>query len=75
MIKYITHEVRESNIPAISLYEKFMFSSIGMRKNYYQDNGENALIMFTQNIWYDTFKENFNKIKENINKVSVEYDK
>jgi hypothetical protein len=33
------------------------------------------LIMFTQNIWYDTFKENFNKIKENINKVSVEYDK
>lgn len=75
MIKYITLEVRESNIPAISLYEKFLFSSIGMRKNYYQDNGENALIMFTQNIWYDTFKENFNKIKENINKVSVEYDK
>lgn len=75
MIKYITLEVREGNIPAISLYEKFLFSSIGMRKNYYQDNGENALIMFTQNIWYDTFKENFNKIKENIKKVSVEYDK
>lgn len=75
MIKYITLEVRESNIPAISLYEKFLFDSIGMRKNYYQDNGENAIIMFTQNIWYDTFKENFNKIKENIKKVSVEYDK
>lgn len=74
MIKYITLEVRESNVPAISLYEKFLFESIGMRKNYYQDNGENAIIMFTQNIWYDKFKNNFNLIKENINKVDVSYD-
>ena len=73
MIKYITLEVRESNIPAISLYEKFLFESIGMRKNYYQDNGENAIIMFTQNIWYDKFKNNFQQIKENINKVNVCY--
>ncbi len=74
MIKYITLEVRESNFEAISLYEKFLFESIGMRKNYYQDNGENAVIMFTQNIWYDTFKNNFNNIKNSINKVLVSYD-
>ncbi len=74
MVKYITLEVRESNYPAISLYEKFLFESIGMRKNYYQDNNENALIMFTQNIWYDKFKNNFNSIKENINKVLITYD-
>lgn len=74
MIKYITLEVRESNIPAISLYEKFQFESIGIRKNYYQDNSENAIIMFTQNIWYDKFKNNFKQIKENINKVCVKYD-
>ena len=67
MIKYITLEVRESNISAISLYEKFLFESIGMRKNYYQDNGENALIMFTQNIWYDKFKNNFEQLKLQIN--------
>lgn len=73
MIKYITLEVRESNLPAILLYEKFLFESIGMRKNYYQDNGENALIMFTQNIWYDKFKNNFMKIKEGINKIIVSY--
>ena len=73
MIKYITLEVRESNLPAISLYEKFLFESIGMRKNYYQDNGENAIIMFTQNIWYDKFKSNFKQIKENICKVNVRY--
>lgn len=55
-IKYITLEVRESNIPAISLYEKNGFKSIGTRKGYYQDNNENALIMFTENIWYEKFK-------------------
>lgn len=74
MVKYITLEVRESNISAIMLYEKFLFESIGMRKNYYQDNGENAIIMFTQNIWYDKFKNNFSKLKEGINKVLVSYD-
>ena len=75
MIKYITLEVRESNYPVIRLYEKFLFDSIGMRKNYYQDNNENAIIMFTQNIWYDKFKQNFENVKDGITKVTVQYDK
>ena len=74
MIKFITLEVRESNEPAIKLYNKFLFESIGMRKNYYQDNGENAIIMFTQNIWYDKFKNNFLQLKNGINKIKVSYD-
>jgi len=64
MIKYITLEVREGNIAAVSLYKKFGFTTIGMRKKYYQDNDENALIMFTENIWYDKFKSNYQKIKQ-----------
>ena len=40
----ITLEVRESNIPAIKLYEKFDFKNLGIRKNYYE-NSENAIIM------------------------------
>lgn len=63
-IKYITLEVRESNVPAISLYEKNGFKSIGTRKNYYQDNNENALIMFTENIWYEKFKTLYNKLRD-----------
>ena len=62
-IKYITLEVRESNVPAISLYEKNGFKSIGTRKNYYQDNNENALIMFTENIWYEKFKTLYHNLK------------
>ena len=61
--KYITLEVRVSNTPAISLYEKYGFKSLGVRKGYYQDNNENALIMFTENIWYDKFKSNYNNLK------------
>jgi len=58
-IKYLTLEVRESNQPAISLYQKYGFQSLGTRKGYYQDNNENALIMWTENIFYDKFKTIF----------------
>lgn len=37
-------EVRRSNIGAIDLYEKFGFTQIGTRKNYYPDNNEDALL-------------------------------
>lgn len=38
-------EVRVSNLPAQKIYEHFGFKNVGIRKNYYQDNGENAYIM------------------------------
>jgi ribosomal-protein-alanine N-acetyltransferase len=41
-----TLEVRCSNGPAIELYERFGFRSAGLRRRYYQDNGEDALIMW-----------------------------
>ena len=37
-------EVREHNLPARSLYEKHGFESIGIRKNYYSDPTENAVL-------------------------------
>jgi len=41
-----TLEVRVSNLPAISMYEQLGFRSAGVRPRYYQDNGEDALIMW-----------------------------
>lgn len=38
-------EVRESNIPAISLYRKNGFETDGMRKNFYSSPSENAILM------------------------------
>ena len=42
----ITLEVRPSNEAAIKLYENFGLKSVGRRKGYYLDNGEDALIMW-----------------------------
>ena len=41
-----TLEVRRSNQPAIELYERDGFRASGLRRRYYQDNGEDALIMW-----------------------------
>ena len=41
----LTLEVRASNIPAITLYEKMDFIVIGKRKNYYRNPREDALIL------------------------------
>lgn len=42
---FITLEVRESNLPAISLYSKFGFIKAGERKDYYSNPKENAILM------------------------------
>ena len=68
-IKYLTLEVRESNTPAINLYKKYNMQSLGTRKGYYQDNNESALIMWTENIFYDKFKNNFLQNLENLKNI------
>lgn len=40
-----TLEVRRSNVGAIRLYESFGFRSVGVRPNYYADEGEDAIVM------------------------------
>lgn len=42
----ITLEVRASNLPAQNLYKKFGFKKEGLRKRYYSDNNEDAIIMW-----------------------------
>jgi ribosomal-protein-alanine N-acetyltransferase len=41
-----TLEVRESNYGAIELYKRFGFVPAGRRRRYYQDNGEDAVVMW-----------------------------
>ncbi|MEG4174299.1 ribosomal protein S18-alanine N-acetyltransferase, partial [Microcoleus sp. S13_C3] len=41
-----TLEVRDSNLAAVSLYKKFGFKEAGRRKRYYEDTGEDALVMW-----------------------------
>jgi [ribosomal protein S18]-alanine N-acetyltransferase len=57
----MTLEVRVSNEQAQNLYQKYGFKNLGMRRNYYQDNSEDALVLWTDNI--ET--PQFNKLLEN----------
>jgi len=43
-----TLEVRCHNQPAIALYESLGFRSVAIRKSYYADNGEDALVMLKE---------------------------
>ncbi len=49
-LEWATLEVKPSNQAAINLYEKFGFREVGRRKQYYQDTGEDALILWRHGI-------------------------
>ena len=44
-LSFLTLEVRESNLPAIRLYEKCGYETVGVRRNYYEKPRENALLL------------------------------
>jgi [ribosomal protein S18]-alanine N-acetyltransferase len=45
--RWMTLEVRASNAVAQNLYRKYTFKEMGVRRRYYSDNGEDALVMWT----------------------------
>lgn len=44
-VERVCLEVRESNFPALELYKKVGFEPVGMRKNFYREPRENAVLM------------------------------
>lgn len=57
--RWIQLEVRRSNAIAQALYRKYGFRDVGVRRNYYSDNGEDAIVMWTGNIWEEEFRQRF----------------
>ena len=55
-LRHVTLEVRVSNHVAQNLYKKYGFTERGLRKGYYTDNREDALIMTTPLIQTETYK-------------------
>ena len=49
-VQYVTLEVRRSNTVAQSLYKSLGFIELGVRKRYYEDNHEDALLMVCQSM-------------------------
>lgn len=49
-------EVREHNTVAQTLYEKYLFRRAAIRKNYYTDNHENAIVMWIDGMQDDDYR-------------------
>ena len=60
----VTLEVRVSNHIAQNLYKKYGFEPMGVRKGYYSDNREDALIMTAFSIRNQTYREEFRILKD-----------
>ncbi|MFE1745323.1 ribosomal protein S18-alanine N-acetyltransferase [Coleofasciculus sp. H7-2] len=56
-LEWATLEVRASNRPAQSLYEKFGFQEVGRRRRYYKDTGEDALILWRSGLQTPEFQQ------------------
>ena len=59
-----TLEVRVSNTSAQKLYEKFGFEKVGLRKGYYTDNREDALIITISDIKSTAFQAKISQFKQ-----------
>lgn len=59
----VTLEVRVSNFAAQRLYQKFGFQPAGVRKGYYQENGEDAIIMWAYDINSSEYHERIRAIE------------
>lgn len=63
-IDVMTLEVRFSNLVAQNLYSKYGFNKVGVRKNYYSNDREDAVIMTTDTINTSNFITRFNQLVE-----------
>lgn len=63
---FVTLEVRVSNTVAQNLYLKYGFEEVGLRKRYYRDNGEDALIMTVQHFQRPEYKQRLADLEQTL---------
>lgn len=66
-----TLEVRENNAVAQNLYRKYGFREAAIRKNYYTDNQENAIVMWVDDIHLPAYIQQLRELRH---KLYVAYD-
>jgi ribosomal-protein-alanine N-acetyltransferase len=73
--RWMTLEVRASNTVAQNLYRKYTFKEMGIRRRYYSDNGEDALVMWTDALDSESFQtvleQNERKLAERLGSAEV----
>jgi ribosomal-protein-alanine N-acetyltransferase len=69
--RWMTLEVRASNAVAQALYRKYTFKEMGVRRRYYSDNGEDALVMWTDALDSESFQK---ALEQNERKLAQRLD-
>jgi [ribosomal protein S18]-alanine N-acetyltransferase len=68
---FLTLEVRASNLTAQGLYRKYGFVQMGVRRGYYLDNREDAIIMSTEPIAAKSYQKLVEGLRESLQKRLV----
>jgi [ribosomal protein S18]-alanine N-acetyltransferase len=64
--RWLTLEVRESNSEARLFYRLFGFDEVGIRRGYYVESGEDAVVMVTGDIRHPEFRNNLDRIEASL---------
>jgi ribosomal-protein-alanine N-acetyltransferase len=62
--RILSLEVRASNLAAQGLYYKYGLRQVGIRRGYYTDNKENALVMTAEDITSTSFQKRLHQLKQ-----------
>ena len=63
---HVTLEVREGNCPAQHLYRKYGFRNAAIRRNYYTDTGENAIVMWADAIHTIVYRQRLYELRQQL---------
>jgi len=62
-VEALTLEVRPSNTSAVALYQRFGFVPVGVRKDYYRETDEDALVMWATDVQAPAYRERLREIE------------
>jgi [ribosomal protein S18]-alanine N-acetyltransferase len=62
-VRHLTLEVRTGNTGARRLYEEFGFAPVGVRRNYYVETGEDAIVMWANDVDDERYRRRLDAIE------------
>lgn len=62
-VRSMTLEVRRANLGAQAMYKRFGFETVGVRRGYYVETGEDAYIMWAEGIWSPDYERRLDAIR------------
>ena len=68
----VTLEVRKSNLGAQAMYRRFGFETVGLRRGYYVETGEDAYVMWVEGVWTPSYERRLAEIRASVEAADIE---